>query len=184
MRLFTGIPIPPDVTANLSRLLDTLRPTAQIRWSPVYNLHITTRFIGEWPEARVPELVDKLQPLAQRPGLQIDISGIGWFPNPHSPRILFTGVHDNGDLAGLASDTDAALEPLGIEREGRPYRPHLTLARIKDQGVHLATLRQAIAALEATHFGTFPVTGFSLYLSKPGPAGSIYTRLADIRFAQ
>jgi RNA 2',3'-cyclic 3'-phosphodiesterase len=184
VRLFAGIPIPPDVTANVSRLLDTLRPSAQIRWTPVYNLHITTRFIGEWPETRVPEIVESLQPLRERPPVSVSISGLGWFPNPHSPRILFAAVHDSGALSSLAADTDAALEPLGIEREPKPFRPHLTLARIKDPGAPLAGLRQAIAQLDDTEFGAFPVSGFSLYLSKPGPAGSIYTRLADIRFAQ
>jgi 2'-5' RNA ligase len=184
VRLFTGIPIPPDVTANLSRLLDTLRPCGQVRWSPVYNLHITTRFIGEWPERRLPELVDALQPLGARTSLQIPVSGLGWFPNPHSPRILFAAVHDGGGLSELAAATDAALEPLGLEREQRLYRPHLTLAKIKDASVPLAGLRQCIAALESTNFGTFAASGFSLYLSKPGPAGSIYTRLSDIRFAQ
>lgn len=184
MRLFTGIPISPDVTANVSRLLDTLRPAAQVRWTPVYNLHVTTRFIGEWPETRVPEIVERLQLLGDREPVPVRISGLGWFPNPHSPRILFAGVQDSGALASLAGGTDAALEPLGIEREAKPFRPHLTLARIKEPGVPLTALRQAIAQLEDTEFGSFPVSGFSLYLSQPGPAGSIYTRLADIRFTQ
>lgn len=168
----------------MSRLLDTLRPAAQIRWTSVYNLHITTRFIGEWPESRIPELLDRLTPLGDRRPLSIDVSGIGWFPNPHSPRVLVVGVQDTGALADLASATDAALEPLGITREAKPFRPHLTLARIKDPGAPLGGLRQAIAQIESTKFGSFSVPGFSLYLSQPGPAGSIYTRLADIRFAQ
>jgi len=184
VRLFTGIPIPPDVTANLSRLLDLLRPSAQIRWSPVYNLHITTRFIGEWPETRLSEIVGRLQPLGERATITLEVSGLGWFPNPHSPRILFTAVRDSGALSDLATATDAALEPLGIEREQKPYHPHLTLARIKDAGATLAGLRQAIAKLETTELGTFPASAFSLYASEPGPAGSIYTRLADIRFTQ
>lgn len=184
VRLFTGVPVPPAVSGSLSHLLDVLRPHAQIRWTPVYNLHITTKFIGEWPEPRLHEVIDRLQALAARPSMTLDVAGLGWFPNPHSPRILFAGVSASDDFRRLAEDIDGALESLGISKEGKPFRPHLTLARIKDVGVPLAPLRHAIAALETTSFGSISVAGFSLYLSKAGPAGSIYTRLADIRFTQ
>ena len=184
MRLFTGIAIPPEVTEKLSHVLELLRPTAQIRWTPIYNLHVTTKFIGEWPEARLQEIVHALQPLGGRAQLTLEVSGIGWFPNPHSPRILFAAIKAPESLQELAADTESALEKLGIARESKPFRPHLTLARIKEAGTPLAPLRHAIAEVESRSFGSFTVPGFSLYLSKVGPAGSIYTRLADIRFNQ
>lgn len=184
VRLFTGIAIPPDVLQSLSHVLDLLRPTAQVRWSAVYNLHITTKFIGEWPEARLQELVEALQTLDRRDPIALEVSGLGWFPNPHSPRILFAAVSTPEALRQLAADTEVALERLGIPNEAKPFRPHLTLARIKEPGSPLAPLRQAIAGLDSTSFGSIFVPGFSLYLSKPGPSGSIYTRLADIRFTQ
>ena len=56
MRLFTALDLPPDVLLRLERLLAALRPEASIKWSPLDNLHITTKFIGEWPEKRVDEL--------------------------------------------------------------------------------------------------------------------------------
>ncbi len=184
MRLFTGISIPAEVLRNLSGLLDILRPAAQLRWSPVYNLHITTRFIGEWPEARLPELIQALQPLAARAPIPFSISGLGWMPNPHSPRILFAAVRAGDPLSSLAAETDDILAALGSPKENRTYRPHLTLARINDAATPLHNLRQTIAKLEQTTFGEFTAPEFSLYLSKPGPAGSIYTQLADIRFSK
>ena len=66
MRLFTGIDLPEPVLTNLSGLLERLRHTAHLKWTPVYNLHLTTKFIGEWPEARVPELIEHLRPLGKR----------------------------------------------------------------------------------------------------------------------
>ena len=128
MRLFTGISLPEEVTGNLSTLIDRLRQTAHVRWSPVYNLHITTKFIGEWPESRLQELVDALQPLGHRPAFDISIGGIGWLPNPHSPRILFAGIKSGPELTELAAATEAATTALGVEREAKPFRPHLTLA--------------------------------------------------------
>ena len=48
MRLFTAIAIPRRVLDNLARLLKELRPLAPVHWSPVENLHVTTKFIGEY----------------------------------------------------------------------------------------------------------------------------------------
>jgi 2'-5' RNA ligase len=184
VRLFTGIPLPREVTNQLTRLLDYLRPTAHLRWSPAYNLHVTTKFIGEWPEDRLQELVEALQPLGRRKPIEICVNGIGWMPNPHSPRVLFCGIKAGPELAQLARDTEDALESLGIERERREYKPHLTLARIKDPAISLVQLRHAIASLESTDLGCFTTPSFKLYLSKLGPAGSIYTQLAEIPLSE
>lgn len=180
MRLFTGIPIPDHVSEHLARLLDHLRPLAQIRWVPVYNIHLTTKFIGEWPEERLDELKVSLEKIGDRQPFDVSVRGIGWLPNPHSPRVLFTGMESGPELAGLVADTEDALARLGVAREQRQFRPHLTLARIKDPSTSLGPLRRAIASLDATDFGAFTVRSFSLYLSKLGPSGSIYTQLAEI----
>lgn len=182
MRLFTGIPLSDDTVARIARLLDYLRPHGQLRWVPSYNLHFTTKFIGEWPENRLEELIAALQPLGSRPPIEIAASGIGWLPNPHSPRVLFVGVKAGPELARLASDTEDALAALGIEKEKRAFKPHFTLARIRE-ATPLGAIRRAVASLDSTEFGSFTVPGFYLYLSKTGPAGSIYTQLAEIPFS-
>ena len=135
MRLFTGIDLPTAVVRALDELLDRLRPTARIKWSPPANLHVTTRFIGEWPEARLPELRAALAALPSHPPIPIQIRNLGYFPNPKSPRVFWAGVEASPDLAAL-----------GLEPEKRGFSPHLTLARVKDP-VPLAALRQAVAAL-------------------------------------
>jgi len=53
MRLFTGLELPDDVAGNLAELIRRLKPAARIHWSPPENLHVTTKFVGEWPEARL-----------------------------------------------------------------------------------------------------------------------------------
>lgn len=179
MRLFTGIDLPEEVVGNLTRLIERLRPHAQFKWTAVYNLHLTTKFIGEWPEERLQDLIAALQALGARPPIPVQVEGIGWFPNPHNPRVLWTGIKAGPELAQLAADTDEATATLGIPKETRKYSPHLTIARIKDV-VPLSPIRQAIAALPEVDFGSFEADRFHLYLSKPGPSGSIYTKLADI----
>jgi 2'-5' RNA ligase len=183
MRLFTGLDVPGEVEARLDRLLHELRPAADIHWSPITNLHITTKFIGEWPEDRLPELIAKLRDAVPKPGvLQISVRGVGWFPNPHQPRVLFAAIQAPQGLVDLAGTTDAATAELGVPVEERRYSPHLTLARIKGASP-LALLRQAIARQESLDFGTFDATSFYLYKSEPGPRGSVYTKLSEFPLA-
>jgi 2'-5' RNA ligase len=177
MRLFTGLDLPGDLVANLEELLHSLKPSARIQWSPPANLYVTTKFIGEWPEAHLGELKAALAALPGRPVIPVRIRRLGFYPNPHSPRIFWCGVEAPG-LPQLAADTDFATAALGIAREKRTFSPHLTLARIKGQ-VELQPLREAIAALATLEFGGFPAGSFFLYQSTLRPAGSVYTKLAE-----
>ena len=180
MRLFTGLDLPPDVTANLEQLLDQLRPSAHIQWSRPANLHITTKFIGEWPEERLDELKRALSALAPRDPIAVHIRRVGFFPNPHSPRVFWCGIEAPG-LDRLAAATDQATAALGIPSEKREFSPHLTLARIKER-LNLQPLREAITALPSLDFGRFTADRFFLYLSRLHPTGSVYTKLAEFTF--
>ncbi len=181
MRLFTGIDLPEQVRERLERLLMHLRPIAHLKWSPVYNLHVTLKFIGEFPEEKLPELETALRSMPPRQPISAEVKGLGWFPNPHHPRVFWVAVHAGGELAALASDIDSAVQPVGIAAEERPFTPHLTLARIKDP-VPLQALRGAIAQLDSVEFGSFAIDRFYLYRSQPGSAGSIYTKLSEYPF--
>jgi len=181
MRLFTAIDLPEEIILNLTTLLARLKPTARINWSPSQNLHITTKFIGEWPEERMPELTAVLAALPPRAAIPIAIEKLGFFPNPHAPRVFWTGVHAGDALAQLARDTEDALAPLGIAKEQRPYSPHLTLARIKTPGKQPALL-QAVASLPSLDFGHLIADRFHLYHSQTAPSGSVYTKLAEFPF--
>lgn len=181
MRLFTGIDLSEEIREKLERLLMHLRPTAHLKWSPVYNLHLTLKFIGEWPEAKLPQLQAALASIPARPPIAIDVKGLGWYPNAYHPRVFWVGVHGGPPVEALVRDTEAAVLPLGIAKEDRPYSAHVTLARIKDP-VPLQTLRRAIEQLESLEFGIFSADRFYLYRSQPGSAGSIYTKLSEYPF--
>lgn len=60
MRLFTALDLPPEIVDRLGQLIARLKPVARIKWSPPANLHVTTKFIGEWPEERLDELKSAL----------------------------------------------------------------------------------------------------------------------------
>lgn len=162
----------------IERLVSQLRPAARIGWSRPANLHITTKFIGEWPEERLAELQSALATIG-RPGvIEIAVSGIGWFPNPHHPKVLFAAAEAGDSLKELAAATDRTTAELGVPAENRAYSPHLTLARIRTP-VDLRSLRQRIAEMPSQEFGCIQADRFYLYLSELHPAGSVYHKLAE-----
>jgi len=181
MRLFTAIGLTPEILVRLERLMSALRAEALIKWSPLDNLHITTKFIGEWPESRLDELHGSLAALAPRESFTVEVKDLGWFPNDRSPRVLWLGVHGGEALADLARETELCLQSLGIQREERRFSPHLTLARIKNP-VPLRRLREKVNELQPAALGSFSVSHFTLFRSDPGSNASIYRKLRDYRF--
>lgn len=176
MRLFTAITLPESIFQELERLVRQLRPAARIRWSRIPDLHVTTKFIGEWPAARLGELTAALAKLPPREQIPIAVRGLGWFPNERAPRVFWAGIEAPDTLRELAADTEQRLERLGIARERRRYSPHLTLARIKAPA-EVSRLRQMVARLPSVEFGAFTTGEFHLYSSELHSSGSIYTSL-------
>jgi 2'-5' RNA ligase len=177
MRLFTALDLPREVVANLEELLRILKPRAKINWSRPENLHVTIKFIGEFPPERLGDLKQALASVPKGGAIPVHIHKVGFFPNPHSPRNFWCGVEAPG-LDKLAADSDAATATVGIEPEKRAFSPHLTLARIKER-VPMQSLREAIVALPSLEFGEFEARSFFLYESKTHPSGSVYTKLSE-----
>lgn len=181
MRLFTAIDLPPDILLRLERLMSALRPEALINWSPLDNLHVTTKFIGEWPEARLEDLHQALTRLAARNPFEVEVKELGWFPHERTPRVLWVGVEGGDQLAELARHTEDQLVNLGIKKEDRRFSPHLTLARIKSP-VPLARLRSRVQEMQPAALGRFAVSHFTLFRSDAGSNSSIYRKLREYRF--
>jgi RNA 2',3'-cyclic 3'-phosphodiesterase len=181
MRLFTAIDLPNETLLRLERLTTALRHEALIHWSPLDNLHITTKFIGQWPDERLEELHAALASLPARDPFDIELRNLGWFPNARAPHTLWIGVHGE-ELNRLARETEEALVPLSISRETREFSPHLTLARIKTP-VPLRRLREKVEEMQPASLGRFCAPRFALYRSDPGSNASIYRKLREYRFA-
>ena len=161
--------------------MSALRPEAFIKWSPLDNLHVTTKFIGEWPEPRVSELHQALANVRRRQPFEVRLKGLGWFPNERSPRVLWLGVEGGKELGELAAETEDALAALGIPKEQREFAPHLTLARIKNP-VPLSNLRRKVEQMQPAAIGSVVVSSFCLFRSRPGTNASIYEKLMDYDF--
>lgn len=134
MRLFLAINIPHDVRLEIVAATTALRENApELGWVSADRLHLTLKFLGEVDKERVSEIAAAVSSVAGRHReLVIDLGGVGAFPNFRRARVVWMGVTHEARLELLHHDIEVACESLGFEIEGRAFRPHLTLARIKN----------------------------------------------------
>lgn len=174
------------VQDSLKRELRRLAPDARLQWVRTDSIHLTLKFLGNIEESQVAGILQVLEPVGrdQRP-FSVDVKGFGVFPHVRGPRVLWMGFTGEIDrLVRLAGSIDTALASLGFSVEEKPYTPHLTLARVKEQsGAIGKALTESGIMREITGIGTCPVQAVALMKSEPSPAGSLYTRLGTIPLA-
>jgi 2'-5' RNA ligase len=164
MRLFIGLSIPQDVLDAMDRAVAPLQSRFAVNWSPVANFHVTTKFIGSWPDERLAELTAMLRDIPMPAPIEVSIGGLGFYPDARKPKVFYAGVVSNCALTDLAHATDRALARIGCPAETRPYSPHLTLARLKTENI--GGLREHIQSMQNLSFGSFTAFQFHLYLSE------------------
>lgn len=139
IRTFIAIRLPGEIEEGLGKLakkMRTLWPERGVRWVKPGNIHLTLRFLGDTEEGQVGDIGEGLKEVASRhEALALALGQSGCFPNEKRPGVIWTGIEDGaGRLQKLQQDVEALVCDLGWEREGREYRPHLTLGRVR-QGV-------------------------------------------------
>ncbi len=167
IRLFTAIEIPEAVRTRLTFLQSGV-PGA--RWTPVENLHLTLRFIGEVDEPTAGDIDQVLSGLREK-AFDLALRGVGEFGG-RDPRAIWAGVAANPGLQHLVAKIESALQRMGLEPETRKYTPHVTLARLRD--AQPAKVRAFLSANGAFDSGPFPVRAFALYSSFQSSKGSLY----------
>ena len=134
MRLFFAVPVAETVKRIVSRAIDDF-PISDPPWSWIRpeNYHITLKFLGETDEKLLERLLDAGRAAAAAASpFELSFGRFGLFPSISRPRVLLFHAESGSErLARLAELLEEKLEPLGFERERRPFRAHLTLARVK-----------------------------------------------------
>lgn len=193
MRAFIALTLP---SAVLQRVTSTQRRLAQqlhsrqlaqcVRWTPAENLHLTLRFLGEIDEVQRDALATRLAQLAQQqPCLTLSAGGLGCFPNPRRPSVIWCGVH--GEIARLNSlqgSIENAARAVGLLPEEKAFKPHLTIGRLQrsarsDQLQAVGALVTQLAATTPVTSGdtTTPANELLLIHSELTPSGPLYTPL-------
>ena len=167
-RLFVALEIQEDVKSTLIGLQSRF---PCLKWTPASNLHLTLRFIGLTPQARVERIQQALR-CVQSGSFRLAVAGLGLFQR-QTGGVLWAGVSKEPALPQLKRQVDEALRTwAGLSLRDEPFSPHLTLSRLKKPDL---PARQAqLQAIAAERFGEFPVTGFTLFRSFLRPSGAIH----------
>ena len=178
-RIFIAFELPDRVIALATDLQARLkRHGLKLQWMRPQNMHLTMKFLGEVSKARIGDVAAALHRAAlEAVPMEVSAQGLGVFPSIRKPRVLWFGLGGQVDLLGDACDhLESALAEKGFARERRPFRPHLTLARIK-QVVDPGRLLEAIQAVGQYDPVGFRLTEWLLFQSDLRPQGAIYTAL-------
>jgi RNA 2',3'-cyclic 3'-phosphodiesterase len=174
VRAFVAVFPPTEVQEVLASAARGLSVAGKVRLTPPANVHLTLKFLGDVSEDDLGRVAEALEPVREKhEPFEASISGFGAFPSPKKARVLWAGISEGSDrLRTLAEDVEEFLEPLGFERENRPYVPHLTLGRARGRPVALETVETS------SPVPTFLVRRVDLVQSVPGEGGAAYSTLA------
>jgi len=180
MRAFVAIDLADEIRAALAREQSRLQTACgrdrDLRWTRPEGLHLTLKFLGAVENERVASVMAALRALERFDPFKVEVEGFGFFPDARRPRVLWVGVEAPPALSELAARVETALEGLGFAREGRPFKPHLTLARFERP--HAAPALTSAIEHSPGSFGAFEVSEFFLFESRRRPGGAEYFKLA------
>ena len=180
MRIFIGLDIPDEIRSRIGNYMQSVRELApDARWVRIESVHVTLKFVGEAAESRVQAVQAALSQI-QVPPFEIEFKNVGFFPTSRSARAFWIGIHASEALPQLAGTIEQQLEKLGIAKEEKPYKPHLTLARApmgRGAGKCFQGLQQRLDPAESLPFGTMTAREFFLYKSQLLRGGARYTKL-------
>jgi 2'-5' RNA ligase len=179
VRLFLAINLALDVRRDILDATMPLRDIApELSWLDEPRLHLTLKFLGEQQPERLAAIESTITAVAARHrGLVMTLGGVGAFPNFRRARIVWMGVEQDPRLELLHHDVEVAYEALGFELEGRPFRPHLTLARAKHTLPEEQLRKLARAARRIDYRTECIVQSVDLMQSELLPAGAAYRQL-------
>ena len=189
LRLFVALDLPAEAKAALAATVGQLQSVipSGVRWVNPAGIHLTLKFLGDTDSGLVTPLLAALREMAaagdSRP-FPLHLDGLGVLPNYREPRGIYAGI--SGDLDSLAQAqqrVEQAIARLGFPRDKRPFRPHLTLGRVRDGVAPAArrkigdTIARQTAALSPEY--TWTAGEICLIHSDLTPQGAVYTTLGQ-----
>lgn len=188
-RIFVAVPVSPGAREAIEAVVATVRGAAEpgqreVRWVRLEGLHVTLRFIGPTLEPRIPDALAAVEAAAAAGApFEAGISGAGAFPGPDRPRALWLGIGPGAaELTALTSSVDRELVARGWPDDGRPFRPHLTLARSDGIGSGARTAERLVAASNGLDI-RWPVDRLVLFESVTGGGPARYVPIGEAPLA-
>ena len=177
MRTFVAIEIS---NREVIESIKKIQTETKINAKPVEerNFHFTLQFLGEISEEMLGKITEALNSI-EFSGFRVNLRGMGAFPKPKFPRVVWIGTDDVGGemLVELSKKVVNALEPLGL-RPDKPFKPHLTIFRIKKK---IGDITKELERKQSIDFGNQEVTNIKLKKSELTSNGPIYSDLLEVK---
>ncbi len=186
VRSFIAIELPDELKRGLTQLQARLKLDKQpgVKWVEPYSIHLTLKFLGSVPIDRIGDITGAIEEAAQGiPPFHLEVRNLGVFPNLRRVQVAWVGISGQLDKLGqLQQGIESNLARLGFAPESRPFTPHLTLARLRQQVSQEERQRfgQLIVGTKFEVVYAIEVDAISLMRSQLTPAGPIYTRLSAV----
>lgn len=188
MRLFFAVLLDDHTRQRVALVQEAMRRTLagqRITWVKEENLHLTLRFLGEQDEQGARCAVEVGQSVARElPPFRFTVRGTGVFPDARHARVLWVGVEEPAEpLSQLARHLESHLRQRGFPPEDKPFRSHITLARIKEPPP-VQVIQKLLSSLPDEPLGSVEVRSFMLMQSVLRPDGAIYTPVQEFVLRQ
>lgn len=186
VRAFLACELPSILQEAIQAATASLRATLGddlIRWVPAYNIHLTLKFFGDISPPGVDLIEHMLASEADHwRACDVHVGGVGSFPGPRRPRVLWIGMKAPPSLASLQQDLESASIRLGYEPDGRTFSPHLTIGRVRQNATATDSQRIQGAILESQvgDLGTAHVGAIHLFKSDLQRTGPVYTKMFTV----
>lgn len=178
LRTFVAVKIEPaPALLHTMKDLQMALRGEQVKWVEPNKLHLTLKFLGDTFPSQVDEIGEELNQVSKMfSSFSFELEGLNYFKNKEMPRVLFANITEGETLQQLAAEMDNRLINLGFQPENRPFKPHLTLARIKFLKNKKA-FYQAVEMYRDTFMQTATINEIIFYRSVLKPEGPEYKEL-------
>jgi RNA 2',3'-cyclic 3'-phosphodiesterase len=186
IRSFIAVELPAEIKLALADMQSRLKSGGggRIKWVDPGIMHLTLKFLGNIDTALTGTITAALEEACR--GMipfPIEIGGLGVFPNARRVQVVWVGLKGEVEKLGrLQKNIDTVLAPLGFTAENRPFTPHLTLARVREEAgpEERQALGRLVAATVCESIGNFKVDAVHLMRSQLTRNGPIYTRINSV----
>jgi len=183
-RLFVAVELPQDIREYLGAAVETLRRTgADAKWVEPKNIHLTLKFLGSTPQEAIPEIHKAMTAAADRArALPTSLEAFGGFPSLAAPRVLWVSLADKEKhLQRITQELEDSLSSAGFAQENRPFKAHITLARLRSSRNRLGLIQATQKFQTVMEHPAFILDNITLFESILSPKGPAYSVVEQVR---
>lgn len=185
IRAFVALEMPEPIRQSLADIGARMKLELSglpLRWVPIQNMHLTLKFLGDVKPDQVEEVTQLIGMLTKKYSpFSISLNGLGAFPNTKRARVLWVGLETPESLNEMAAAFESAFVKIGFQQEGRPFAPHLTLARVRGHArlEDLQKINEVISSTPTPKSSSAIAGKIIFFQSELRPGGSVYNPLAQ-----